>query len=79
MSEDESEQLVRAVTKRIAEIRRAKGFTQAQMAVLLGTAEKNYQRIERGQNLTIHTLGRIAKVLGVRAADFFVEISKRKI
>ena len=65
------EQLVERVTARIAEIRRAKGFTQANMAERLGTATKNYQRIERGQNLTLWTMARIANALDVGVEEFF--------
>lgn len=71
VADDAPDKLVRRVTRRIAEVRRTKGLTQAEMALRLGMAEKNYQRIERGQNVTVHTLGRIARALGVPASEFF--------
>ncbi len=46
----------------------AKRITQEAMADLLGTlgtATRNVQRIEAGQNVTLHTLARIAAVLGM--------------
>jgi len=60
---------VRRVGKRIAEVRRAKGITQDEMAERLRCATKNYQRIEYGQNVTIKTLTRIANLLGVTVTD----------
>jgi transcriptional regulator with XRE-family HTH domain len=53
------------VARRVAELRRAKGLTQDQLAEALGTATRNVQRIEAGQNLTLFTIARIAAVLGV--------------
>jgi transcriptional regulator with XRE-family HTH domain len=63
------EAAVKRVAKRIAEIRRAKGITQDEMAEKLRCATKNYQRIEYGQNLTIKTLTRIANLLDVTVTD----------
>jgi transcriptional regulator with XRE-family HTH domain len=36
---------------------------------VLGTATRNVQRLEAGQNLTLHTLARLAAALDVTAAD----------
>lgn len=66
---DSPDAAVRRVAKRIAEIRRAKGITQDEMAEKLRCATKNYQRIEYGQNVTIKTLTRIANLLGVTVTD----------
>jgi transcriptional regulator with XRE-family HTH domain len=71
VSSDDPEMVARAVAKRIAEIRRAKGVTQDQMAEALECATKNYQRIEYGQNVTIKMLARIANALDVSVAEFF--------
>jgi transcriptional regulator with XRE-family HTH domain len=60
---------VRQVTKRVASARRAKGLTQEDVAERLRLALKNYQRIEYGQNITLKTLFRLARVLGVPPAD----------
>jgi transcriptional regulator with XRE-family HTH domain len=55
---------VREVTERIAEARRQAGLTQEAAAQRYGMALKNWQRIEAGQNLTLHTLARVAITLG---------------
>ncbi|WP_411280351.1 helix-turn-helix domain-containing protein, partial [Gemmatimonas sp.] len=52
---------MRAVARRIAEVRRLAGITQEALAEQLGIALKNVQRIESGrQNLTLQTLARVA-------------------
>jgi transcriptional regulator with XRE-family HTH domain len=66
---DSPDAAVRRVAKRIAELRRAKGITQDQMAEGLRCATKNYQRIEYGQNVTIKMLTRIANLLGVTVTE----------
>jgi transcriptional regulator with XRE-family HTH domain len=75
---DRPEAAVRRVAKRIAEIRRAKGITQDEMAEQLRCATKNYQRIEYGQNVTIKTLTRIANLLGVTVTDLVPPPPARK-
>ena len=60
---------VRQVTRRIAAVRQARGITQEELAARLRTAVRNLQRIEAGQNVTLHTLARIAAALGVRPDD----------
>jgi transcriptional regulator with XRE-family HTH domain len=60
---------VKRVARRIAQVRRAKGITQDEMAERLRCATKNYQRIEYGQNVTIKMLTRIANLLGVTVTD----------
>ena len=57
------------VTEQIAEVRRAQGLTQSELAELLGTNLRNLQRIEAGQNLTLHTLARIAQALGTEPEE----------
>ena len=48
----------------IAEAREKAGFTQAELAKKLHTKQTNISRIERGaQNVTMETLGKIAKAL----------------
>jgi hypothetical protein len=46
-------------------VRRAKGITQDAPAETMGTATKNIQRIEAGQNLTLRTLARV-KLISAR-------------
>jgi transcriptional regulator with XRE-family HTH domain len=63
------DKFVRQVTRRVAELRRQRGLTQAECAQRLGVAVKNWQRIEQGQNLTLHTLARVAVVLECTPGD----------
>ena len=69
MPAERPEDFVLRVSRRIGQVRRAKGLTQDEMAEKLGTATRAFQRIEAGQNLTLYTLARIAGVLGVRPDD----------
>jgi transcriptional regulator with XRE-family HTH domain len=66
------EDFVRRVTQRIAEVRRERGVTQDELAEALGTATRNLQRLEAGQNVTLHTLARVATALGVDPEVFVV-------
>lgn len=51
----------------IAEAREAAGLSQAELATALHTKQSNISRIERGaQNVTVGTLGKIAKALHCR-------------
>lgn len=48
----------------IAEARETAGLSQAELAAALHTRQSNISRIERGeQNLTVGTLGKIARAL----------------
>lgn len=73
MRAERPDDLVRRVTRRVAAIRRLRGLTQEELAEKLGTATKNMQRIEAGQNVTLKTIGRLAAALGVRASELFDE------
>ena len=44
-------------------------MTQDRLAELIGTATRNVQRLEAGQNVTLHTLARLALALEVSAAE----------
>lgn len=58
------------VGRRIAQLRRDAGLTQAKLAERLGMAVPNVQRIERGaQNITVQTVARLAGALGVEPAE----------
>jgi transcriptional regulator with XRE-family HTH domain len=60
-----SPDLLRAVGRRIGELRRLRGLTQEALAARLGIGAKNLQRVEAGQNLTLRTLGLVAETLDV--------------
>lgn len=55
------------IGKRIAELRKEKGMTQAQLAEKCGMLQPNIAAIEAGKNsTTIDVLERITKALGVK-------------
>jgi transcriptional regulator with XRE-family HTH domain len=61
------------VARRIAELRSELGVTQEEFAVKLRVSTNYVRLVERGrQNLTLTTLARFAKMLGVAIPDLFV-------
>ena len=73
------DRVAQQVALRIAELRRANGLTQEQVADRLGMPLRNFQRIESGvQNLTIRMLVRIAVALDVDPAAFWLEPSSAR-
>lgn len=57
---------VREIGRRIKSVREEAGLSQEKLAAKIGMTRSNYARIERGAtNVTIDTLIRIAKGLGV--------------
>lgn len=72
MKAESAEELIDRVGRRIAEIRRAKGLTQAEVAEQLDTDVANFRRIELGvQNVTVRMLARVAAILEVRVVRLF--------
>lgn len=70
---DPPEKVVYRVGRRIAELRRAKAWTQEQLAEKLGSSVQWVSRIEGGTvNLTIHTLVGLGRVLDVDVVELFV-------
>lgn len=58
--------------RQLRELRKQRGMTTEDMADALGTAVQNYRRMETGgQNLTLKTIERLAKVLEVVAKISF--------
>lgn len=68
---DKAEQVIADVGQRIAETRRERGWTQQLFADKLKMEVQSVQRIERGTNLTIRSMVRIARVLGVPPSVFW--------
>lgn len=69
--------LKRLVGRRIAQLRRAKGLTQEEVAELLDVGSRYVSRAERGnENLTLESLAKIANVLGVRVRGLLTPPSK---
>jgi transcriptional regulator with XRE-family HTH domain len=64
-------QVAENVGRRLAELRRKRGETQAQLAEGLGFSVKYMQRLERGANMTIDSLVTIANHLDVDVRDLF--------
>ncbi len=68
-----ADDLLRAVGRRIGEIRQAAGMTQEEAAERLGIAIRVYRRLESGrENLTLRTMFKITTALGVTVADLLV-------
>jgi len=65
---EKAETVIANVGARIAELRREKGWTQQDFADRLKMEPQSVQRIERGTNMTIRSLVKVARVLGVATA-----------
>ncbi len=64
--------IIRAIGRRIAEVRMAKGWSQAKLAEALDIALQGVQRMEQGRaNFTVRTLVNVASKLGCTARDFW--------
>lgn len=64
------------ITRKLVELRKAEGITVHELAERLDTTPQNIQRIERGQNITLKTLARIAMGIGMRVEVSFVRDPK---
>ena len=63
MQDDETEQ-IRAYMERIAELRKSKDMTQAEMARELGISLDRYKKYEIRSPLPVYLIERFAKVVG---------------
>lgn len=63
---------VRSVTAKLRELRKTDGLTSEQLADRLQIPAQNVRRIERGQNVTLKTLARLAAALGYDVRITFV-------
>jgi transcriptional regulator with XRE-family HTH domain len=77
VSREKAETIIADVGRRIAEARRARGWTQQQAADRLRMEVQSVQRLERGENLTIRTMVRIAGILGIPTRALFDEPTSR--
>jgi transcriptional regulator with XRE-family HTH domain len=59
------------ITRELAALRKAEEVTVLELAERLDTTVQNVQRIERGQNVTLRTLHRIATALGFKVTIKF--------
>ncbi len=65
MSESNTDDLLREIGRRVASIRRERGWTQDRLATELAVSVKYVQRIEGGrENLTVRSLVKLADALG---------------
>lgn len=72
--DEESAQLARQVGARIAELRRNKGWAPKDLAEHLNNSVQWVSMLESGQqNLTLHTLVRLARILDVDVKALFDE------
>lgn len=66
--------LIEFIATRLRELRKRHKLTQEQVAALLGTDVKWYQRIEwSAKDVRASTIDRVAKVFGVTAVEFLAE------
>jgi transcriptional regulator with XRE-family HTH domain len=80
LSQDDLRELKWNVGLRIAEIRSQFGLTQPDLAAKLEAEQRWIARIESGrQNLTLATLLKLSKALGVHISDFFQEPKKKAV
>ena len=68
---DKADKVIADIGARVAEIRRKHGWTQQDLADRLRMEPQSVQRIERGTNLTIRSLVKVARALGVPAITLF--------
>lgn len=62
--------LLRAVGRRLAELRTAAGLTQQELAEQAGVSLRYIQKIEAGsENMTLRSLAQFAELLGVSLVD----------
>jgi len=72
MSTHHDQALLDALGQRIAELRRAQGLSQAQLAEQIGVDNQTVQRAERARvSLSLSRVGAIANALGVPVATLF--------
>jgi len=70
---DTPKRFVQRVGRRIAELRKARGLTQQDLADRLDMGMSQMQRLERGRHApTLGTIWRIAKALRVEPVQLFV-------
>jgi DNA-binding XRE family transcriptional regulator len=66
IDDEVAEEVLRIRLSRLAEARRAKGYTQVDFAEILGTSQGNISKIENQDDLLLSTLRRYIDALGGR-------------
>ena len=73
--DEEIEEVIRNVADRLAAARKARGLTQSALAEMADISQQRIFELEQGTaNVTIRTLARIAKVLGVDLRLLFTKL-----
>lgn len=64
--------------ERIKKLRKSRGFTQKEMAMLLGISQQAYQQLEAGrtEDMRISTLKKLCLILDI-SADYLLGIEER--
>lgn len=68
---EDEESICRDLGFRVRELRRAKGWTQQELADRLEVEAREVRRIEAGENTTVYTLVRFARALDAPVAALF--------
>lgn len=68
---DDPDRIARDLGLHVLELRRARGWTQQQLADLMGMDPRDLRRIEGGDNVTLFTLVRLASALEVTLPSLF--------
>ncbi len=72
------EEAKHTIASKVYSLRKERGFSQTELARLVGTRQPNISDIETADaNVTIETLGKLAAALGVSVADLLVEPGSR--
>ena len=70
--------MIEKFKERLRELRKERGETQLQVATAIGTAERHYQRFERGANMpNIENAWKLADHFGV-SIDYLVGRSEER-
>lgn len=73
----EASTLAKAIGAEITDLRKAKGWSQAEVAHLTGYTEKWVRSTEMGANTTIELLAAMAFLFSVKLSDLIVAAEKR--
>jgi transcriptional regulator with XRE-family HTH domain len=75
---EDPDAFVARIAHQIRDLRKASGVTGEELAERLGIPVQNVRRIEKGQNITLRTLAKIAAALGANVEVTFAPIKDHK-
>lgn len=73
----EASTLAKAIGAEITDLRRSKGWSQAEVAHLIGYTEKWVRSTEMGANTTIELLAAMAILFSLKLSDLVIAAEKR--